>query len=344
MSGSRLFALGSAAFFVIAPASPANGQGEADSKSFVASYREGARKLEAASRNVRCHTFFELVPIGLFKGWTCHRDVLANPTARYSIDRFDPGSGARGGESFVFCLAKDYYFTLNRATPTGPYKLTGFSRDSSVLNDRGLIAARLSTTRAAYEIDAISIDRLISHPSFKMKGFTVADPGKSNVDPGRVVIDFECDDHEHSIVGGRMAFSRDLDWSLMDYDVRISGDREGPTKGMPQGVRLEGTVKCKRWPGGFVFPEQAEYRFRYPTEPHGPEQLKRFRVTDVDFSEVPDSEFKPSAFGIPDSILAPPGGSRTSPVRLYLVASIGCFLFAIVLRRYLQRRQPDQAL
>jgi hypothetical protein len=311
-------------------------QTEISPAAFQSEYAKAAVKLESAASNVKCTTIFEIKAIGPYKGRVCRRDVVSNPTSRISVDSYETGSGPLAGKAFVYCFTRDYLFRLERSSPDSPYKLVHFTMDPAELDDEGLIFTRFSTSRAALDVGWIPVTRLISHPSFSLKSISRSKSENSEISESRVEMVFEASDPSHGITGGRVAFCPELDWSLLDYEVGVSGERGNPkgvARGVPKGTKLWGKVHCKRWPNGLVFPVEAEYRFRYPVEPHGPEPLKQFRVTDAEFEAIPDSQFKPSAFGITDSVLQPRGSRSIRPLYWYIGGSILCFTLAVVLRK-----------
>lgn len=306
---------------------------------FQSEYPSEALDLETTAQHIRCQATFEVIAIGEFKGRLQKRELWVNKDSMLSTEVSSVMTDGVASEPMsVYCLTKDVFFQLQQETRDSKFVLKNLIRDTSEAKiNNGIRFLHFDLIdKGAFAIGGVSIKKLISHPSFAIT--QIADISEAR-DRSKIEIGFRCLDLSHYILGGTMTFAPPLNWALMGYDVEVSGKQAGMTMGFPKGTRLQGNVVCVRWPSGHVFPQSGEFRFVPPTQPHGPEPLKSFKVDNVDFVAVSDSQFKFSAFGLPDSALEPPRiNSRHYQALLFVGISLLCFILGSVLLLILKKR------
>ncbi|MGC8639442.1 MAG: hypothetical protein ACP5XB_06140 [Isosphaeraceae bacterium] len=301
---------------------------------FRAEYREAAGKLRRAAERFTCEGTFEIKEIGKFKGRLQHRALAASDGSQLSVEAYKLMGGNPVDATVVYCLTKNYFFQLERDSHDAPYALKNLVKDPTAIDSTMRFAHFDLIAKGAFALGGVPFTEILDQPSFSVTGVTDV---SERHDATRVEVGFKCSDSQVWILGGTIRLAPSLDWALIDYDVEVSTNR-GMSKGMERGSRLRGSVDCVRWPSGHVFPRSGQFRFVRPTEPYGPEPLKYFSLEEVQFLDVPQSQFKLSAFGLPDSALEPPQvGGRG--YRTWSIAGIGLLLLGLAggLRLILRR-------
>ena len=130
-----------------------------------------------------------------------------------------------------------------------------------------------------------------------------------------------------------MTFATDLDWALTGYELKVDAKHPGITFGLPPGTNFEGVLQPRRWPSGHVFTEDVESRFVYNQNLKRKDPVKSFRVRSVEFVDVPDSQFKPSAFGLPDAVLQHAQPRTFGVSIIYILAGMLFLVLSILLKR-----------
>jgi hypothetical protein len=304
---------------------------------FRTEYPLAAKKLEAASRMVHCVADLVFGEPEDPKYFVMKTTIFTAGDARVSTIEFTEQNHKESSKSSVYCMGRGYYFQLDKPSRNTAYSVVDLHKDAGPSEAiAGSLAIRLDfIPRFAYSIFETSVLTLMNHPSFKIQ--KVSDLSEKR-DQSKVEIVFRVADSSHWITGGSLVFAPDLDWALLGYDLEVDPKHRGITFGIPAGTTFRGRLSPRRWPSGHVFSEEGESRFIYPKGLDRKDPKKSFRVSSVEFVDVPDSQFRPSAFGLPDTIIEP---ARSRSFGLNYAFILGGMLFlvlSIVLKRVSTRR------
>lgn len=303
---------------------------------FHAEYPEAAAKLEAAASKMKCVAAFKMEGTGGFKSSLIERTTYMNGKNQLVVEDFKINRDVPAANTVVYGLNADSFFQLERPAPGVPFMVTNLSKVSNIQEKElylKMLAHCYLLTDGATTIGGVPLKAVMSHPTFKITKIM-----RKEAEGSRCEIAFTCDDPTHWIVGGTVGVDPLLGWALTGYDVEVSGDRSVMTKGMPKGTRYKGSVRCRDWGAGRIFPEEISFRFSYLREPNGPEPLKRLNVQSYEYADIADSQFRPSAFGVQDIVLTPRAEGFFTTHRLLLGAFVVCMVSAIVLW-YIQSRR-----
>jgi len=263
--------------------------------------------------------------------------IFTSGDARVSTLDYTEMNHKASSKSSVYCMGRGYFFQLDKPSREKAYSLVALSKvtePGEAVSDS--ITLRLDLIpKFAYSIFEISVLTLVNHRSFEV--LRASDVSEKR-DQSEVEIVFRVADPSNWIRGGSMVFAPDLDWALTGYDLDVDPKQPGSTFGLPAGTTYRGRVRPRRWPSGHVFSERGEFRFIYPQELKLKESLKSFSVRSVEFVDVPDSQFRPSAFGLPDAIIEPARSRSFGLNHTFILAGMLFLMLSIVLKRLSTRR------
>lgn len=294
---------------------------------FRSEYPAAADRLESSVASAKCRALVRIEPDERMEATFFLKQDSELVINAHKVSRGEPAS-----RLMVQCRTPDHYFRLSSTARGAPFTISVIDKRPSDNEEAGLIGNIDGITRAAFQIDEVSVRRIIGHPSFRI--IKVAEVDASDGEP-RVAVTFRCDDPSHWIGGGSIVFNPALDWSISEHDVSIIR-RAGIS--MPDGSRYKGSVKCRRWPSGAVFPEEVSHQYIYPDGQLEPARSYRFEQYEP--VDVPDSQFQLSAFGLPDSLLRPEVGNAPA-TWMVLAAAGGLCLLATIALRFLAFRRVD---
>lgn len=224
---------------------------------FRSEYPSASVKLQAAAAHVTCDGY--LVTNNNIKR---NNTYYIDDSSRLVISRYTELSGQPTEREAVQCRTSDYFFQLSRPSPDKPFVVNSASRGQGIpkntdsLTDLGINRY----VEAAFSIGGIPVKQMLDHPSFRILAIETASNGSDE----EADVEFKCDDPAHWVGAGKMTFTPSLDWALSGYVVDVVAGRRGT--GMPRGSTYKGTVRCRRWEGGHVFPEEGRFEFFYPGE------------------------------------------------------------------------------
>lgn len=293
---------------------------------FRSEYPVAASRLEAAASKIICEG--QMDREGLI---VQNIKIYINKGNKLGIKDYKLIHSKPSEKVSVFCSTSDYFFVLDKKNSQQPFTVSVVARGPDI-PEKLEHTMRYNMSRfveSAYTIGEVSITAMLAHPSFTIT--EISEVGHVG-DQQAVAIRFRYNNPSHWIGGGRMVFTPALDWALSGYDVEIVSGRPGMER-MPKGSSYKGSIHCRRWSSGFVFPEEGQFEFIIVDKGQGAD---RFHFTEVEAADVPESQFKLSAFGLPDTLLDPP-----SPRRLnywLLAICLPLLILAVSMRSYLSRR------
>jgi hypothetical protein len=272
------------------------------------------------------------------KHMVIERTTFSAGSLRAAINNYKGLNGKQLSKSTVYCLGHDYFFQLDRQSNDRPYSVVSLSKLGALGEEdkqfHYLYIDNILTS--TFSISLTPVTAIVEHPSFRVVDATVVRREGDNRQ-GQVNIKFTCEDKRHWIRGGLMSFAPDLDWALTAFDVAVDTKRPGFTFGSPRGARFRGEFHPRRWPPGLVFAENGWWKFVYDDGSRYKDPIKQFKVTSLDFAKVPDSQFKPSAFGVTDAIVEPARTRYLAANHYLLIVAVACLLMSILLKRIASR-------
>jgi hypothetical protein len=303
---------------------------------FRTEYPAAADKLAAAASKVGCtgritskrHVYEDVFDV----------EFYVNADRMLGVFNYELVSNRPATRSDVRCLTPDYFFQLTRPTPDKPFIVKDVVKGTNMPTgvELSMRYRLVQFVQAAFSITHVPVIDLIAHRSFRILAITESQLDAEN--GPRVDVRFKCSDPTHWIGGGRMTFAPGMDWALESFEVQVVPGRPGI--GVTQhGATLLGNVRCRSWAPGFVFPEEGEFRFNYPANDPKTTEIELFRFSHAKPSEVPESRFKLSAFGIPDTVLEPAASDASSLSMWFLVLGILCLVLTVAIRAYLASRR-----
>jgi hypothetical protein len=263
--------------------------------------------------------------------------IFTSGDARLSILDYTAWNHQESSKSSVYCVARGYFFQLDKASRDKRYAVVDLRKvgGSGGIDPDSFVLRLDLIPRFAYAVWETPVPALIKRPSFEV--LSASDVSEAGYRP-RIEIKFRVADPSHWMSGGSMVFAPDLDWALTGYDLDLLPVRRAGTVAVPAGTRFRARLRPRRWPSGHVFSEQGETRVVFPPEFKSRATPTAFRVRSVEFVDVPDSQFRPSAFGLPDAVVEP-GRSRSIGLNYgFIVAGVVLLALSIVLKRVSTRR------
>ena len=300
---------------------------------FRSEYPIAAKKLERASQMVNCVADLVFGEPEDAKYFVMKATIFTSGDARVSVLDFTDWNHTATSKSSVYCMGRGYFFQLDKPSREKAYSVVDLRKvtgPSETFSDS--VSLRLDLIpRFAYSIFEISsVLTLMNRPSFQIvRACDVSEKG----DGSKVEIAFRVADPSRWISGGSMVFAPDLDWALTSYDLDMVPELRGGTVAVPVGTKFRARLRPRRWPSDQVFPEEGHTGIAYPQGFMSKATAISFRVRSVEFVDVPDSQFRPSAFGLPDTIIEP-GRSRSIGLNYsFILAGVLFLVLSIVLKR-----------
>lgn len=285
-------------------------------------YPSAAKRLEEAASRVRCEVECRL-------GDRTERDVIYTRGESILVERLATANAT--DERYVNkvqCFTPTRFFALARISPKSPLvlKVASTAQDLDEI-ERARLSIFTEAPRAAFCVDGLLIRRLVTSASFKIERIGLTDKGGTRA----VEVEFQCNDPDIWVASGRLAFRPDLSWALAGYELKRKA--KIPTR-FPKYDWIAGKVTCREWSPGLVLAAESESRTSHD---RGAKDAIRLTVLDASFKDVPESQFKISAYGLPDL----PDVSR-SPARSLPILMLGIILAVITLLFTLRSRQGHQ--
>jgi hypothetical protein len=304
---------------------------------FRSEYPIAAKKLEAGSRMVHCVADLVFGDPEDPKYFVMKTTIFTSGDARVSTLDFTEWNHKGSSKSSVYCMGPGYFFQLDKPSRERAYSVVDLRKVAGRgETDEESVTIRLDLIqRFAYSIWLSSVLTLMNRPSFEI--LRASDLSEKR-DQSKVEVVFRVADPSRWISGGSMVFAPDLDWALTGYDLDVLPVVRAESIGVPAGTKFRARLRPRRWPSGHVFSEQGETRTIYPQGFMSKATAISFKVRSVEFVDVPDSQFKPSAFGLPDAIIEPVRSRSIGLNYTFILAGVLFLMLSIVLKRLSSRR------
>jgi len=235
------------------------------------------------------------------------------------------GVQAAGSESYLRCINPDYVFQIERPTANAAWKMNYLGRDRAPM--LGRIETYAAVLFVSHSIEGQDLAWTIAQPGFQIKTLTdVSRDGES-----LVLLDFTATKSKKSnmqIRGGRVLLDPAHHWAVREFDLDLLLD--GPARATGK-VEYEGEV------GGFPLLKHYVRDFKAEDAKEGLYHRRKLCDYELKPSDAPGSEFRLSAYGLPEP--TSPSPARGWPPWLWpVVLAIACLAIAITLR--VRARQP----